>query len=547
MGLFTNISLRLKIPLLVILIVLVVFSLAGYFSLRHIFNITTESYKRELFSVARLLYLSYTQTGFLPLEELAASYSVYFLEEEEEGFLRIVDTYNADAGELRKFLFQFRFEGKEKVGLLPTDELLRIFKTPLGSYFRAGKSMVIITVPGETFKHLEGSIRRDFILLYLLGILLALIGSLIFSTALKNRLKKVSGVATELSLGRIEKRVEPIGSDEIGMIARMLNSFADEVQVIDRERAEFEQVVQLVEFPIAIILKDGSLLVTNSSFRELFGEEKGKFYTIVEGLEGIEGSKLSLVLRDKKEITWLDKGATFHLVRLGNGTERVLFYGTRGGTGETDLALLGIDSIKLAEKLHGFIKIISSSAQAIPSLEDRGKIAEKVEDIQGATGKIRTLLNLLQEYVAPRRPSLEATELKSIVDEILADLPEGNLLKINVEVQPDLKAFTSPPLLKRAIYLLIDNALYAVKRGGEIFLRAAGDDETVSLVIADTGQGMDEKVLAQSFEPFFSTWGRPGLGLTLARKLVESQGGRLKLSSSQGGTQATIILKRARG
>ncbi len=545
MGIFSDISIRFKIPLFLILVVLIIFSLAGYFSLKHVFSITEESYKRELLSIAQLVHQSYTRTGDLPIENISVNYSVYLLKEEEEGFLKIVKTYNAEPTDLEDYLFQFNLEGKEKVGIFPSDDLLRVFKTPLGSYLRAGNSMVIITMPGKMLTRLESSIRRDFILLYFLGILLALITSIIFANALTKRLKKITITATDLSLGRLEKRVVPIGSDEVGELGQIVNSFADEALVINREKEEYHKVVQKMEFPIALILRDGSLLTTNQVFQKLFGKEKGKFHEIVEGVEELHQSKLSIVIKEKTEQSWMDKGLNFHLLPLDEVAERFLCYGVPQASAESDMGVLGISSVKLQEKLDSFIKIIKASTKTIATSEYAPEISGEIENIEDSLEKINDTLALLKEYAEPIYPSLEPIGIKAVVDELIKELPEGDRLKMTVEVDPSLKIFATFQLLKRAITLLLDNALYAIKRGGEIFIRTEAKEEEVVITVANTGQGMKEKIVANAFQPFFSGWGRPGLGLSLAKKLVESQGGKIKLSSTEGGTQVTMTFKKA--
>ena len=65
------------------------------------------------------------------------------------------------------------------------------------------------------------------------------------------------------------------------------------------------------------------------------------------------------------------------------------------------------------------------------------------------------------------------------------------------------------------------------------------------IIIEDTGDGMDESVLAHIFDPFFSTKEHgTGLGLTMVRQIIESFGGQVKASSQpQQGTRMEVILK----
>ncbi|MCT2401005.1 PAS domain-containing sensor histidine kinase [Novosphingobium mangrovi (ex Huang et al. 2023)] len=107
--------------------------------------------------------------------------------------------------------------------------------------------------------------------------------------------------------------------------------------------------------------------------------------------------------------------------------------------------------------------------------------------------------------------------------------------------------------LARAIGHLVDNAIAASPRGSRILVqvsrRKAGDADLVRILVQDQGKGMDGRSLARALEGMKvsadgkSVERRQGLGLPLARQLVEAHGGTLKLVSEPGkGTSAIIEL-----
>jgi two-component system sensor histidine kinase RegB len=92
----------------------------------------------------------------------------------------------------------------------------------------------------------------------------------------------------------------------------------------------------------------------------------------------------------------------------------------------------------------------------------------------------------------------------------------------------------------------VKNAQDASPAGATVRIRATRDDRGVELAVQDDGPGMDREVLAHAGEPFFTTKapGRGlGLGLFLARTVVEQLGGSLRIDSTPGrGTRATLAL-----
>jgi Signal transduction histidine kinase len=100
---------------------------------------------------------------------------------------------------------------------------------------------------------------------------------------------------------------------------------------------------------------------------------------------------------------------------------------------------------------------------------------------------------------------------------------------------------------------LVENAVSFTQNGGEVWLRAEGDEDTVILTVTDNGPGVASEDLSRIQEPFEqggrSTHDHPsgaGLGLTLVKAYCELHGGRLTLKSATGaGFEAIVRLPRA--
>jgi ABC-type transport system substrate-binding protein/signal transduction histidine kinase len=92
---------------------------------------------------------------------------------------------------------------------------------------------------------------------------------------------------------------------------------------------------------------------------------------------------------------------------------------------------------------------------------------------------------------------------------------------------------------------IIHNALYAMKNKGTLKIEIKPVDNSVSIKITDSGPGIPEEVMGKIFDPFFTTKPKgegSGLGLNIAKKIVENHQGTLTVESAPGRTTFTAIL-----
>jgi len=92
---------------------------------------------------------------------------------------------------------------------------------------------------------------------------------------------------------------------------------------------------------------------------------------------------------------------------------------------------------------------------------------------------------------------------------------------------------------------LIDNALDAVAEGGRVTVTAVRDGESVVVRVTDDGPGIPPEVKNRIFDPFFTT--KPvgkgtGLGLDIARRLVDRHEGSIAVTSEPGRTEFRVAL-----
>ena len=135
-----------------------------------------------------------------------------------------------------------------------------------------------------------------------------------------------------------------------------------------------------------------------------------------------------------------------------------------------------------------------------------------------------------------------ARQAKVMADEKWIEISVGDLLG---QVTADRER------LRQVLLILLDNALQHTSQGGRITLTSGINGKNGVISVMDTGEGIPEEHVAHVFERFYrvsSARGKElkqgsGLGLSIAKSLVEAQGGEISMASEEGkGTRVTIHL-----
>ena len=184
--------------------------------------------------------------------------------------------------------------------------------------------------------------------------------------------------------------------------------------------------------------------------------------------------------------------------------------------------------------------------------------------IEKASGYIDNLVQLINDWLNVSRVEAgrikdlsEPVYLSAVLSEILEALkPHAEAKKVALELNsadnlPPL--YGDPKCLKEAFLNILNNAIVYNREGGKVTVTVKEQGEDLTVEISDTGIGISHENLPFIFEEFFRVKNKEtqhitgtGLGLPIAKKIIEAHNGYVKVVSEQGkGTTFSIFLPKA--
>ena len=196
--------------------------------------------------------------------------------------------------------------------------------------------------------------------------------------------------------------------------------------------------------------------------------------------------------------------------------------------------------------IGGALQIIRERLPA--ASPDRPIVTEILARLDGLNALVQDLL----VFARPRPPKLEPIRIAPLLVETAAHLmrdPDMRRLSLHVAEGEDHWIVADAELLRGVLFNLLLNGAQASARRGTLHVSTEAVDGRCVVRIADSGPGIPPEIREKIFEPFFTTKHRgTGLGLPVARRVIEAHHGDLELTCPEtGGTVATVGLPLFRG
>lgn len=217
------------------------------------------------------------------------------------------------------------------------------------------------------------------------------------------------------------------------------------------------------------------------------------------------------------------------------------------------LAALGRMATQVAHELKnplGGLKLYARHLEKRLSDSADSELSELAQKIGRAVDHLANLVTEITAYGRPPELKREPVKIAQLLDDCLSlahDRLAGTRVQVVRQDDPSIPvALLDSRELRKVFLNLLLNALEAMGREGTLTVGTSyhADEGMIQVTVADTGCGMSEETLSRVFDLFFTT--KPqgtGLGMAIARSVVDLHGGRIDIESRLGqGTRVRVLL-----
>ncbi len=211
------------------------------------------------------------------------------------------------------------------------------------------------------------------------------------------------------------------------------------------------------------------------------------------------------------------------------------------------LAFLGKLAGSVTHELRNPLAVLKNAAYFLKKRlkeEKDEKVLKYIDTIAKEISIIDSIVDDIMGFAQTRAPELEKSDIKDVIENTISAIKVPGLVKVEKDFEQLPQINIDRDQVMHALMNIANNAIMAMSGNGTLTFRALKKDDCVCIEIKDTGPGIPPDQRELIFEPLYSS--RPkgtGLGLPIAKMMVENQEGRIEFDSELGeGTVFRIFL-----
>jgi signal transduction histidine kinase len=424
----------------------------------------------------------------------------------------------------------------------------------VGKTFARG-AVIVRAEPPPALTRAFDELRGDRLKALLVAIAIGVLVGFLASSLIAVRVRRLAQAAEQMAAGGFEAPLPRGGGDEIGDLTRSLDSMRQELRdtfgMLATERDRLSAIFDGLSEAVIVVGEDGAVRFTNPAAGRLVRDGKPA--------ESLLPSLRRAAERGSAEVPVLSiEGRVYSVQARRVPAEHAVLMVVRDRTDElqreqAEREFVSNAAHELRNPLAGImsgIEVLQEGAKEDPESRDRF-LARLAHDAERMTRLTQSLLTLARVEAADDRDPAQVADVSVAASEAIdaVEAPEG--VEVNSEIEPDLVAEGEPVLLRQVMLGLLTNACTHTPPPGVVTLRASrGEEKTVTIEVEDTGRGIPAEEQDRVFERFYRGSGTMegegfGLGLSIAKRMVDVMGGEIGLRSEPGAGSTFWVRLRA--
>ena len=416
-------------------------------------------------------------------------------------------------------------------------------------------AVVVRAAPPPALTHAFDELRGDRLRALMIAIAIGVLIGFIVSSLISIRVKRLARAAEQMAAGHFDAPLPAGGGDEIGDLTRSLDTMREELRhtfsMLATERDRLSAIFDGLKEAVIVVGEGGEVRFTNPAADRLVRNGQPAAALIPSLRRAAEEGS------DEIPVLSID-GRVYGLQARRVPAEHAVLLVVRDRTEElkreqAEREFVSNAAHELRNPLAGItsgIEVLRGGAKDDPEARDRF-LTRLAHDAERMTRLTQSLLTLARVEAAGEMDPAEVVDVSVAADEVLEAVkpPEG--VEVHSEIEPDLVAKGDPVLLRQVMIGLLTNACKHTPAPGAVTLRAArGEERTVTIEVQDTGKGIPAEEQDRVFERFYRGSGTMegegfGLGLPIAKRMVDVMGGEIGLRSNPGSGSTFWVRLRA--